>query len=536
MAQIRVLSEETINKIAAGEVIENPASVVKELVENSIDAESKTISIEIKAGGFQLIKISDDGKGMSRDDAILCFERHATSKIQNIDDLSSLDSMGFRGEALASIAAVSRVTLTTSAQDGEGTLVEIEGGKIQQVAVAPRQRGTTFEIRSLFYNVPARKKFQKSPSSSAADVHKTILSLALSHPEVGFKLISNEELILETPSNQPKLERVEAVFKGSFLSKHLMTEADERGYKLEAFFGLPSDHKSNRTGQYLFVNRRPVFSSQISYAVKEGYGQRLAEDRFPVFVLHLQVPPQLIDVNVHPQKREVRFQEADFIHAWIKQQLQEILQSPASPAKTPIFETRSNPIASWDAPLQLREAEPGEPMFVKDEVVIGLFQHYLLLDASSVEGYEPGIIWVDLQKVQENQVCQSLMQEDSVASQGLLLPVSMELTPLESQLFEHQQTQLVRCGFSAQASGKQTILIDAIPPFLEQEDIVDTVHLILQSEDPFSQLAGQVAHFALRRKKRFMLQEALSLWRKCRCKEGIMYMGQATIEKLFKSN
>jgi DNA mismatch repair protein MutL len=326
------------------------------------------------------------------------------------------------------------------------------------------------------------------------------------------------------------------VFKGSFLEKHLMTQAEERGYKLEGFFGLPSDHKSNRTGQYLFVNRRPVFSPQISYAVKEAYGQRLAEDRFPVFVLHLQVPPELVDVNVHPQKREVRFQEADFIRSLIKEQLQGAFHVPSAPSMDKVFEISSKSIATWDAPLQLREAEPEEPMLVKEAVVIGLFEHYLLLDASSVEGYEPGMIWVDLQKVQEQLVWQSLTEESLIASQGLLLPVSMELTPLESQVFQHHQAQLVKCGFSVERSGKQTILIDAIPPFLDPEDIIETVHLILQSEEPFGQLASQVAHFALRRKKRFMLQEALSLWRKCRLKEAITWMGLNAIEKLFKSN
>ncbi|HVX00011.1 MAG TPA: DNA mismatch repair endonuclease MutL, partial [Candidatus Babeliaceae bacterium] len=299
MQTIRVLTEETINQIAAGEVIENPASVVKELVENAIDAGAHQISIEVKGGGFQLIRVSDDGCGMNQEDALLCFERHATSKIGGIDDLSSLLSMGFRGEALASIASISRVHLITSLHDGQGTEVEVGAGKVKSVGPASRKKGTTFEIRALFYNVPARKKFQKQAAGAFAEIHKLVITLALAHPEIGFELISNEQVILKViPASLES--RISDLFQSSFLSTKLPISGQERDYAVDGFLGIPADHRSNRTGQYLFVNRRPIFSPQVAWAIKEGYGERLSENRYPLFVVYLTVPPALLDVNVHP--------------------------------------------------------------------------------------------------------------------------------------------------------------------------------------------------------------------------------------------
>ena len=222
MGIIRVLNEGTINQIAAGEVVENPASVVKELIENSLDAGAKKIWVEIRGGGFQLIQIADDGEGMNPDDAVLCFERHATSKIAHIEDLNILSSMGFRGEALASIAAVAKVELITAQEGRHATRVEVEGGVIRSVGPGSRSRGTTISVRSLFYNVPARKKFQKSSASTTTEIHKLLFSLALAHPEVGFELTVGESLLLSVdPETDASLlsnleQRIEKVFDDSF--------------------------------------------------------------------------------------------------------------------------------------------------------------------------------------------------------------------------------------------------------------------------------------------------------------------------------
>jgi len=544
---IRVLTEETINKIAAGEVIENPASVVKELVENAMDAGARSISIEIKGGGFQLIKITDDGFGMSSDDALLCFERHATSKIADIEDLASLTSMGFRGEALASIASIARVDLITALQNGSGTHVEVEGGKIRSVTAASRNQGTTFEVRSLFYNVPARKKFQKQASAATAEVHKLIVTLALAHPEMGFELISNEHSVLKvSPASgatftQQLSTRISDLFQTSFLGTKLTAKGAEREYALEGILGTPADHRMNRTGQYLFVNRRPIFSPQVTRAIKEGYGQRLNEDRYPIFVLHLTVPPSLLDVNVHPQKKEVRFQEGEFIRQFVKTVVGQAFvgQAPIAEPVISFPETRESAMReSWDEPLTFREEPQQAPVLTSYEQVIGVFEHYLLLDGSTVDGYQPGIVWVDLQKVQQQMIYQSLNQpQPEGLAQGLLLPLGMELSSMEVEEFPNRQKELSRFGFSAQCSGKKSLLIEAIPPFLDETDAIETIRLILQSEEAFSPLSERVARFAVRRKKSFMLQEALTLWRKYKSlnsHEAVTWTGMHAIENFFK--
>ena len=540
---IRVLTEETINKIAAGEVIENPASVVKELVENAMDAGARSISIEIKGGGFQLIKITDNGSGMSSDDAILCFERHATSKIADIEDLSSLTSMGFRGEALASIASIARVDMITALQEGSGTHVEVEAGKIRCVTPAPRNQGTTFEVRSLFYNVPARRKFQKQASAATAEVHKLIIALALAHPEIGFELISNEEAVLKVAPalGATFLEKLSCrttdLFQTSFLATKLKVNGSERDYVLEGILGTPADHRINRTGQYLFVNRRPIFSPQVTRAIKEGYGQRLNEDRYPIFVVHLSVPPALLDVNVHPQKKEVRFQEGEFIRQFVKTNVHQAFGGLA-PLTESIAYSFPEAKVNWDTSLTFREEPREAPVLTSHEQVIGLFEHYLLLDGSTVEGFEAGIVWVDLQKAQQLLIWHTLNQPQPEAlAQGLLLPLSMELTSMEAKELPLRQKELARCGFAVECSGKEAVLIEAIPPFLDETDAVEAIRLVLESEDAFDQLSKKIARFAVRRKKSFMLQEALTLWRKFKqlnSEEAVTWTGMHVIENLFK--
>jgi DNA mismatch repair protein MutL len=526
-SSIRILTEETINQIAAGEVVENPAAVVKELVENAIDAGSSAIYIEVKGGGFQQIVVADDGKGMSSDDAVLCFERHATSKIAHIDDLASLRSMGFRGEALASIAAIARVEMTTAEEEGTGVQVLITAGKIESVVPAPRRKGTTFAVRSLFFNVPARKKFQKQAAASQAEIHRLVISLALAHPEVGFELVFQEAAVLKvSPADLQR--RMEDLFQGSFLREKLKIEGEERGYRLHGFIGTAADHRLNRTGQHLFVNSRPIFSSQVSRVVKEAYGERLASDRYPVFVLHLQVPAPLIDVNVHPQKKEVRFQEHDVIRRVVLQSVQKAFV-PIQPEFTP-------PPVFFDepAPLRFREEAPQESVLFQQEEVIGVFDHYLLLDGSTVEGCKEGIVFVDLHKAEVEVVCEKQAQ-----SQGLLLPLPIELTAVEIEKLQEKKEELARLGFVVQESGKRAILVEAIPSFVEEDDVKDLIVLVLESEEEFLTLSRKAARFALRRKKTFSLHEAIALWNRFKHLNSCGAMRELhtdEIDKFFKTD
>ncbi|MGD0664420.1 MAG: DNA mismatch repair endonuclease MutL [Rhabdochlamydiaceae bacterium] len=538
MGVIRVLNEGTINQIAAGEVIENPASVVKELIENSLDAGAKRIWIEIRGGGFQLIQVADDGTGMSRDDAVLSFERHATSKISGIEDLNTLRSMGFRGEALASIAAVAKVDLVTAQEGKDASEVIVEGGAILGVRSASRSRGTTISVRSLFYNVPARKKFQKSAASISSEIHRLLFSLALAHPEVGFELVSGDTaLLLVAPEDDPVLltkleQRIGKVFDASFLQGRRALHQSQNGYELHGWIGSPADDRINRSGQYLFINRRAVVSPLISAAIKSGYGHRLDEKRYPIFVLHLTVPPNEIDVNVHPQKREVRFQNEE----WLKNFLHEATKAAFKempPSSHSFQENSSAPLS--DMPLRFREESLTQTgLLIENPEVIGLYGRYLLLDGSTVGDESEGIVWVDLQKAQEQVLLRSFQSKTPDGrSQGLLIPIPLSLNKQLQKALDEKQAVLNELGFSLEMSGKDQYLIHALPPFIEPSDAVEAVGLILEEEDPFQHIAA----FAVRGKKRFMVQEALALWHQVKESPGpavITKTGPHDIENLFR--
>lgn len=325
-SKIRVLSDHTINKIAAGEVIENPASVVKELIENSLDAGAQKVCIEIKEGGRQLIRITDDGSGMNPDDALLCLERHATSKIRAVEEINDISTMGFRGEAIPSIASISKFTLLTNPKRIEfsdhsvfGTMVIVDGGQIISCTPAACAQGTSIEVKNLFFNVPVRKKFLKSPSVDANEILKTVSMMSLGYPEIKFELISDGKILLPMPAvsgdsfAEQMQSRIAEVIGQDYLSNVEYFKAEKNGVIVEGVVGRPMYTRHNRSGQYLFINRRCVVSSLVLYAVKDGYGTALATGRHPVFVLHLTLPGSMVDVNVHPQKREVRLRQEQLI-------------------------------------------------------------------------------------------------------------------------------------------------------------------------------------------------------------------------------
>jgi DNA mismatch repair protein MutL len=363
LSKIRVLSDQTINKIAAGEVIENPASVVKELVENSIDAGATNICVEIQEGGRQLIRISDDGCGMSHDDALLCLERHATSKIREVEDIQDLLTMGFRGEAVPSIAAISKLTLLTcprpeeGGKQEEGTLIFVDGGRLISCASAARSPGTTFEVKSLFFNVPVRRKFQKSPTYDTQEILKMLGLLALAHPHIQFELISDQKSLLKTtlapqllPFHELLGRRLECVLGKEYASSLLPLKFQQAPYEVEGFIGSPTSHKPNRTGQHLFINQRLVFSPLIATAVREGYGTMLPNHRYPLFVLHLRMPGSLLDVNVHPQKKEVRLRQEQQLKAFIMEAVQAALRREQKQGDVPLPPEETVPVPPFWAP------------------------------------------------------------------------------------------------------------------------------------------------------------------------------------------
>ncbi|HWH69913.1 MAG TPA: DNA mismatch repair endonuclease MutL, partial [Candidatus Sulfotelmatobacter sp.] len=358
MNRIRLLPEQVANQIAAGEVIERPASVVKELVENSLDAQASRLSVDIQAGGRSLVRVTDDGLGMSRDDALLCLERHATSKIQRAEDLASIATMGFRGEALPSIASVSRFTLTTRERESdspEGTQIIISGGKILEVKAAGSAPGTTIEVRQLFFNLPARRKFLRTEETESAHIQHYLTLAALAFPEVAFTFQKDARLVWQLPAvksgsgvagRQAALrERLRALYGGeekllpvdfsaeirSFVEPDELAPFATSGspqttrFRLWGFIGAPGVSRSTREDQHLFVNRRPVENRGLNFALIEGYHTTLMKGRYPVCCLFLELDPAAVDVNIHPAKREVKFHREAEVRRLVAQAVREAL-------------------------------------------------------------------------------------------------------------------------------------------------------------------------------------------------------------------
>ena len=312
MSKIRVLPDHVANQIAAGEVVERPASVAKELVENAIDAGATRISIDIEAGGRRLLKVTDDGEGMVRDDAVLAFERHATSKIRVSDDLAAIATLGFRGEALASIASVARVELITRTEDaGAATRVTIEGGRMRDVKDAAHPRGTTIAMRDLFFNVPARRKFLRSEANETFHLTNLVTHYALAHPEIAFTFTNNGREDLRAASAQNLRERAYQIFGAEFLDNLLEVNGGHpQVARISGYVSAPRDRRTTRDSQYLFVNRRFVRDRLIGRALSEGYRSILPHGVYPSALLFIETPLEEVDVNVHPAKTEVRFRRA----------------------------------------------------------------------------------------------------------------------------------------------------------------------------------------------------------------------------------
>ena len=354
MGRIRVLPDQVANQIAAGEVVDRPASVVKELLENSLDAGANRIRVEVEAGGRRLIRLADDGQGMNRDDALLAFERHATSKLRTADDLLSIATLGFRGEALPSIASVARVTLETAtgpsaSEDAVGTRLEIAGGKILHVDDAALPRGTTIAVSDLFFNTPARRKFLRAESTELAHVTALVTHYALAHPEKHFELISASHTLVSAPPVARTAERIYQIFGKEMLEQLLPVAAelplaraglpapppwkrdpdaparDPGHLRMSGFYSKPELQKLNRNSIYIFVNKRLIRDRLLLHAITEAYRNVIPPTSFPVVLLFLEMPPEEVDVNVHPAKTEVRFRQQSLVHDFVRDSLRAAL-------------------------------------------------------------------------------------------------------------------------------------------------------------------------------------------------------------------
>lgn len=551
-SKIRVLDEHTINKIAAGEVIENPASVIKELVENALDAGSTDICVEIKGGGRQLIRVTDNGCGMSGDDALLSLERHATSKIRAVEDIHELMTMGFRGEAVPSIAAISKFSILTREQgkeNTEGTLILVEGGKILQCCPAACSPGTTIEVKSLFFNVPVRKKFQKSPAHDVNEILKTLTLLALGYPHIKFKLLSDQDTILSAPlptgktfSEQLK-ERAGTVLGRDFIEGCVPIEGSAGGYQVRGWIGMPFQHRQNRTGQHLFINQRGIQSPLVSFAIKDGYGTTIPAQRHPIYVLHLTMPGNLVDVNVHPQKREVRLRQESLLRDMLISAVREAIQAAGgstqisysplqeyyAPDITPSPQPQSFPTVhptftmAPSAPLReqwtMRSNAPSAPsplpvaaiaeasqLFSIPEQkkavprVIASIPRYLILEGppDNSPGSKTGLCLVDQRAAHARVIFEKLQrhrQHQPLEVQNLLIPHTIDLPPVEANTLRQHLPALEAAGIHLKEFGRHSFLLDGLPEVMGNVDPATFIQEIvsqMSAEDGSQALSEQI--------------------------------------------
>ena len=318
MPNITLLDQNTINKIAAGEVIERPASVVKELLENAIDARATAVTVEIKEGGTTFIRVTDNGCGIPREEVPLAFLRHSTSKIKSVEDLFTISSLGFRGEALASIAAVCQVELITKTSEAlTGSRYQIEGGMERPLEEIGAPEGTTFIARNLFYNTPARRKFLKTPMTEGSHVAELVEKIALSHPEISIRFIQNNQNKLHTSGNHNLKDIIYTVFGREIAANLLAVEAKKQDISISGFIGKPVIARGNRNYENYFINGRYIRSSIISKAIEEAYKPFMMQHKYPFTMLHFTIEPELLDVNVHPTKMELRFRDGEMVYRMV---------------------------------------------------------------------------------------------------------------------------------------------------------------------------------------------------------------------------
>ena len=491
--QIKVLSPELSSKIAAGEVIERPVSVVKELVENSIDAGSSQIMVEIKAGGVEQIKVRDDGHGIPFEEVSTAFQRHATSKIDNSAQLDSIATLGFRGEALPSIAAVSNVVMTTRQPlDLQGFRMELHWGKEESSGLWGGSSGTGMEVTDLFGNLPARRKFLRSPSAETSRIQELVSRYALVFPRIRFQLLVDGKITFSSPGNGLPREPLLAVYGRQAAAAMLEVHGEdaETGYQVDGFSGSPSLARANRTYMTFFVNQRWVQSRMLSFAVEEAYTGLLQVKRYPIAVLNISIPYEDVDVNYHPSKREVRFREESRVFSTVQRAVRAVLiaDSPVPNLSSPSTLhhdtsvalssfTRSafgragteNSTPLYQSPLGVESTEfsapvePGQPLKIIGQVKLT----YILAEGPS------GMLLVDQHAAHERVLFDRIVKRNSekqVRSQQLLGPVSVDLSSSQRATLESNRGALEAYGFQFEPFGDGSYLLRAVPAIFDESD------------------------------------------------------------------
>ncbi|HZN55649.1 MAG TPA: DNA mismatch repair endonuclease MutL [Candidatus Polarisedimenticolaceae bacterium] len=475
MGRIRVLDDHLINRIAAGEVVERPASVVKELLENSLDAGATTIDVVVEDGGRRRILVADDGEGMGRDDALLALERHATSKLGRFEDLDAIATLGFRGEALPSIAAVSRFLMRTAPDSGEGTEVEARAGKIAGVRPVARARGTAIEVGGIFFNVPARRKFLRAAPTELAHIVRMVSHYALAHPSIRFRLDHDGRRLLDAPPAADRAERIAQVHGRPVAETLIPFSADAHGIRASGFAGRPVDASPRRDAQHLFVNGRLVQDRVLAHAIHEAYGDTVPRGHVAPLVLFLEVDPARVDVNVHPQKTEVRFARSSEIHDAVRDAVAGALAStravpryaelrplPATGPAVAVAEEAARPYRAPAAPAESFLQE-GSPALDEGRRATPLAQYR---DSYIVAQDRDGLLLVDQHVAHERVLFERYLadaEQDVVGVQRLLFAKTIELTADEAILLEAEAGEFRRLGFLFEPFGGRAIKLDGVP-------------------------------------------------------------------------
>ncbi len=534
LGKIAVLSSGLANRIAAGEVVERPASVVKELVENSIDAGSTRVEVDIKGGGRLLVRVQDDGEGMYKQDALLAFQRHATSKIKTDQDLLSIQTLGFRGEALPSIAAVSKVRLVTAPRGGEEinfpTEVLLEAGRVLKVQETGAPPGTLIEVRELFFNTPARLKFLKSVATELGHVSRLVNQQALAHPHLSFRLSHEGKHLLDLPAVQNRMQRIEQVYGKSFADHLIIAESEWAKIKIWGAVSKPPYTKGTRSYQEVFINHRPISSPFILHAVYEAYDAALMKGQHPVILLFLEMEGQMLDVNVHPTKREVRFHNQkliyDLVKECVKTGLQRVSRKGLQPPDFPLQSAQTDRVR--EASTTYLKTHPVGPD-VKDHSRSRDPNSGLLSEGPAQTGHEAvpagtqgegtslsgfleeirplaqiyhtyilarihGELWIIDQHAAHERVLYErflkAIQESQIPIQRMLIPQNLELSKAQMMIMKERLERLESLGLEIESFGPQSLVIRAVPAFLAKADlqglVIDLIEDWTDKEKPSS--------------------------------------------------
>ena len=561
---IRQLPDVLINQIAAGEVVERPASVVKELVENALDAGARRIDIELEEGGVRLIRIRDDGGGIEAVELPLAVQRHATSKIASIDDLEAVATLGFRGEALPSVASVSRFRLSSRRSGSDhGAMLQVEGGRVGEVVPHPHPTGTTVEVRDLFYNVPARRKFLRAERTELSHIEEWLRSLALARPDVELRVSHNGK-----PSRRWKGEgdllsevRLHEAVGEDFARNALRVDHSGAGLRLHGWIAQPNYNRASADQQYLYVNGRSVRDRNVSHAVRQAFSDVLFHGRHPAYVLFLELDPRGVDVNVHPAKHEVRFRESRLVHDFVYRTLHAALaETRAGSSGMPL--QQQAPSQSWSMPppqqsaMGLRvsdapsayaalyaprdgdaSADMPASMSMPDDAPGGMPPlgfaiaqlHGIYILAENADG----LIVVDMHAAHERigyEKLKAAHDGSGLRTQPLLVPTGMAVSEREAEIAEREADTLAQLGFEVQRSGPQSLLLRSVPALLAHGDVEALLRDVLAdlrehgstrrvAETRDELLATMACHGAVRANRRLSVPEMNALLREMEATE-----------------